>query len=60
MYRYRPNLPVVLKDISFEVKPREKVGVVGRTGSGKSSLAMVLCRLVEAEVDTYHGGTFEV
>ncbi|KAG8905752.1 hypothetical protein FRC00_013040, partial [Tulasnella sp. 408] len=33
--KYSPNLPAVLKGISFEVRPREKIGVVGRTGSGK-------------------------
>lgn len=35
---YRPGLPKVLHNISFEVKAGEKVGIVGRTGSGKSSL----------------------
>ncbi|KAG8905564.1 hypothetical protein FRB99_008669 [Tulasnella sp. 403] len=47
--RYAPNLPTVLKGVSFEVKPREKVGVVGRTGSGKSTLAMSLLRIIEPE-----------
>ncbi|KAH8923770.1 P-loop containing nucleoside triphosphate hydrolase protein [Atractiella rhizophila] len=45
--RYSPDLPMVLKGISFSVKPGEKVGVVGRTGSGKSTLAMALLRIVE-------------
>ncbi|KAG8988966.1 hypothetical protein FRB94_014789 [Tulasnella sp. JGI-2019a] len=44
---YSKSLPPVLKGISFEVKPREKIGVVGRTGSGKSTLAMSLLRIVE-------------
>ena len=35
---YRPGLPKVLHDISFEVKAGQKVGIVGRTGAGKSSL----------------------
>mmetsp|Transcript_9777 Transcript_9777/g.10517 ORF Transcript_9777/g.10517 Transcript_9777/m.10517 type:complete len:479 (+) Transcript_9777:1-1437(+) len=47
--RYRENLPLVLKDCSFTVSPREKIGVVGRTGAGKSSLVTVLLRLVELE-----------
>ncbi|CUA73825.1 ABC transporter ATP-binding protein/permease VMR1 [Rhizoctonia solani] len=45
--RYADGLPDVLRDLTFEVKPREKVGVVGRTGSGKSSLALSLLRAVE-------------
>ena len=35
---YRPGLPKVLHDVSFEVRAGEKVGIVGRTGAGKSSL----------------------
>ncbi|CAE6419815.1 unnamed protein product [Rhizoctonia solani] len=45
--RYADGLPDVLRDLTFEVRPREKVGVVGRTGSGKSSLALSLLRAVE-------------
>lgn len=41
---YRPGLPLVLKDVSFDIKPGEKVGVVGRTGAGKSSLLQALLR----------------
>ncbi|XP_073446643.1 ATP-binding cassette sub-family C member 5-like [Dendrobates tinctorius] len=45
--RYQDSLPLVFKKISFTIEPREKIGIVGRTGSGKSSLAMTLFRLVE-------------
>uniref|UniRef100_A0A158PCJ1 ABC transporter domain-containing protein n=1 Tax=Angiostrongylus cantonensis TaxID=6313 RepID=A0A158PCJ1_ANGCA len=43
--RYRPKFPLTLDNVTFEIKSKEKVGVIGRTGSGKSSLCNVLCRL---------------
>jgi len=45
--RYRPDLPLVLKGIEIEVKPGERVGIVGRTGSGKSSLLLSCFRMIE-------------
>ena len=45
--RYRPDLPCVLKGLSFKVAGREKVGVCGRTGCGKSTLMLALYRIVE-------------
>ncbi|KAG8935993.1 hypothetical protein FRC02_005189 [Tulasnella sp. 418] len=44
---YRPGLPPVLKGISLSVRDGEKIGVVGRTGAGKSSLMIALYRIVE-------------
>ncbi|XP_063171212.1 ATP-binding cassette sub-family C member 6 isoform X2 [Candoia aspera] len=46
--RYGPELSLALKNINLKIKGQEKVGIVGRTGAGKSSLAMGLLRLVEA------------
>ncbi|KAI1033692.1 hypothetical protein LB505_008194 [Fusarium chuoi] len=45
---YAPELPPVLRGISFDVKNNERVGVVGRTGAGKSSLTLALFRFLEA------------
>lgn len=46
--RYRPGLDLVLKDVNLDIKPHEKIGVVGRTGAGKSSLTLALFRIIEA------------
>jgi ATP-binding cassette subfamily C (CFTR/MRP) protein 1 len=45
--RYRPGLDLVLKNINLDIKPNEKIGVVGRTGAGKSSLTLALFRVIE-------------
>ncbi|GKT32273.1 Multidrug resistance protein [Aduncisulcus paluster] len=47
--RYRPSLPLVLRDINFHITGGEKVGIVGRTGSGKSSLLLSILRLIELD-----------
>ncbi|GAA5957081.1 hypothetical protein JCM21900_000787 [Sporobolomyces salmonicolor] len=53
--RYAPELPSVLHDISFSVKAGEKVGIVGATGCGKSTLASSFFRFVEA-----HSGSIKI
>ncbi|XP_022762662.1 ABC transporter C family member 12-like isoform X1 [Durio zibethinus] len=47
--RYRPELPPVLCGLSFTTSPSEKLGIVGRTGAGKSSMLNALFRIVELE-----------
>ncbi|VDM83303.1 unnamed protein product [Strongylus vulgaris] len=60
--RYRTGLDLVLKHVSASIEPREKVGIVGRTGAGKSSLTLALFRTVEIdsgyiEIDGYNIST---
>lgn len=45
--RYREGLPLALENISFKIESGEKIGIVGRTGSGKSSLLMLLFGMIE-------------
>ncbi|KAI6713934.1 hypothetical protein JHW43_003484 [Diplocarpon mali] len=45
--RYREGLDLVLKNVNLDIKPHEKIGVVGRTGAGKSSLTLALFRIIE-------------
>jgi ABC-type multidrug transport system fused ATPase/permease subunit len=49
---YAPDLPPVLKGLSFEAQPRERVGIVGRTGAGKSSLTLALFQFIRASSGT--------
>lgn len=46
--RYRPGLDLALNNINIIIKNQEKIGVVGRSGAGKSSLSLALFRLIEA------------
>ena len=47
--RYRASLPLALNKVSFSIEPGQRLAVVGRSGAGKSSLAVVLFRIVESE-----------
>ncbi|KAI0143473.1 hypothetical protein GGR57DRAFT_508179 [Xylariaceae sp. FL1272] len=47
--RYRKELDPVLKNVTFKIEPRQKVGIVGRTGAGKSSLTLAIFRALEAD-----------
>ena len=47
--RYRSGLDLILKNINISIKSHEKIGVVGRTGAGKSSLTLALFRIIEPD-----------
>jgi ABC-type multidrug transport system fused ATPase/permease subunit len=46
--KYRPELDLVLRNINLHIKPKEKIGIVGRTGAGKSSMTLALFRIIES------------
>lgn len=48
-FRYGPDLPVVLEDVTLEIDPGETIGLTGPTGGGKTTLVSLLPRLHEAE-----------
>ncbi|KAF0756829.1 hypothetical protein AaE_004475, partial [Aphanomyces astaci] len=52
--RYRPDLPLVLRGISLNIHGGEKVGIVGRTGAGKSSLMIALFRISEFDTGSIY------
>ena len=52
--RYRPECDLSLRSLSFEIPAGKKVGIIGRTGAGKSSILQVLFRLVNPESGTVY------
>lgn len=54
-FRYMPHMSAALREVSAEVQPGEKVGVVGKTGSGKSTLVSLLFRLGPIQDGGPHG-----
>ena len=47
--RYRPETDLVLKNLTMSIQAGQKIGIVGRTGAGKSTICLGLCRIVEAD-----------
>ena len=52
-FRYAKNLDYVLNNLSFEIQSGEKIGIVGRTGAGKSSIIQALFRMAEPDGAIY-------
>ena len=44
---YRKDTPIILKNINYTFKGNEKIGIIGRTGSGKSSIVLAIARIIE-------------
>ena len=59
-FRYGENLPLVLNDLSFSVKPREYVAIVGQSGCGKSTIMRLLLGFEEPESGSIFYGPHDV
>ncbi|KND01250.1 uncharacterized protein SPPG_03064 [Spizellomyces punctatus DAOM BR117] len=57
--RYREGMDLVLKNLTFAIDGGQKVGIVGRTGAGKSSLALALLRMVEISKSDFNQADVE-
>ena len=58
--QYREGEPLILKDLTFRVKGGEKIGIIGRTGAGKSSLINGLFRMIEPSQGTVTIDGFDI
>lgn len=47
--RYAQNLPLIIRNMNLSIKAKQKIGIAGRTGAGKSSIVQCLLRLTEPE-----------
>ena len=56
--RYRDGLPLVLRGLNMKIEANQKVGIVGRTGSGKSTLMLALMRILERPEEEEHQESF--
>jgi ATP-binding cassette, subfamily C (CFTR/MRP), member 1 len=45
-FKYRDDMDDVLKDISFDLFKNQRVGIIGRTGAGKSTLTLAVSKII--------------
>jgi len=56
--RYRKGLPLVLDNVSCKIENKQKIGIVGRTGSGKSTMLLALTRILELSEEDLDAGSY--